>query len=1156
MKISAQEGSEQMEEEKTKTPPRKDETIQTTIPDLYLPRSSRDRGVDDMIPFSISSILGKKNEGQTSKYPLQDTLSFEEQRIEDRLMEQFKRDLTQDYSCFSGPLNEFVGEPYLRHPPLFRREVCKFPTRTQRSDSKVEAPVREAFDRLFEEKKHVLVKEVTSRVTSKLITALKDLDSEPKPMAHTFDNRFRQMTLDEWPQRRSRGVSPIKSPSVDAGIQADTLPRVKDKWPVEQVLHKNIICDHCNTEVVGIRYKCLQCPDFDLCESCEGQGPGLHPEDHSFIKIRKPVPRGAAASFLKKSSSIFDTIDQAIRFLNPNYEVVDAWLTGPAEKPKEKEKSPETPVVSAPILQKIPLDLSSGKDKRKEEAEPSVRPKIKRKSTDSYPVERKEKRKEGCLDRSEESPFAPGSNIIPSITAVESDTSSVAKVEIQLPRSSGSKILYLSGTLVADETIFPGTRLPPGTRFKKVWRVRNTGTKAWNSRTTLKFCWGNELFDTEDKIREIPVPRLKPWEEGRITLPFVAPIGHFYGQYVSHWRLHHRGQPFGQRLICQVIVDPKVSMPEKSLLTDCSNVVTVPSFKSVRKEKKREKKERKREERERKKELKNKMGKEMQMFSEMKWFCVKEDEETALVNKKEEKMADNKVGDAANCALAAAAVNKMLRFQDNLPTIKSRLHSYTTTPTNTPFDGPSPPKTPEPEAAAVNTVPEEEEILVAMVEDDVSKDVPQDKIVSPVRYPSELVVSTGHDKSVEEKKKRDFGFSPESSFDQFIARQQEEREQLRQQLKRVEEEYKQSQTRKQVVEKETQVSRDVTPVRSISSSVAGDHGSARNYDIGDCSGVVTPDRFSISSQESTEEYVVVQLPSGFDINTPFDLEKFNQLSESLTMKEASELASDSDAKFVELNTDHSDFESRATSVTSSPVKKVSEEDKDESKQRRSPLFVDLVSSSEEEEDSVSNLSDYEMDSDKDLFESFTQLKVSDGESADDKDKEENETMEEVKETEYQPLAQDGSSAGDTPITSVDTMSTSASSIEAHVDVVEADSSSSTSDSAATKVKMPLESPSSASSASSAAKTGSASTGSTGSPLHPSNPFLNRSQRGDNVIHVLPEAIVNGAVNVATQAIQNVSRALFNPQVSFLSQMNRTIVNKNNFAERTSSLWIK
>lgn len=37
--------------------------------------------------------------------------------------------------------------------------------------------------------------------------------------------------------------------------------------------------------IIGCRYKCTQCEDYDLCEKCEQKGVHSH---HTFLKIRKP----------------------------------------------------------------------------------------------------------------------------------------------------------------------------------------------------------------------------------------------------------------------------------------------------------------------------------------------------------------------------------------------------------------------------------------------------------------------------------------------------------------------------------------------------------------------------------------------------------------------------------------------------------------------------------------------------------------------------------------------------------------------------------------------------------------------------------------------------------------------------------------------------
>merc|ERR1719317_233972 len=57
----------------------------------------------------------------------------------------------------------------------------------------------------------------------------------------------------------------------------------KDISSKESQIHSGIVCDGCGkTPIVGPRYKCVVCDDFDLCGSCEAAG--RHP-GHNMIRI-------------------------------------------------------------------------------------------------------------------------------------------------------------------------------------------------------------------------------------------------------------------------------------------------------------------------------------------------------------------------------------------------------------------------------------------------------------------------------------------------------------------------------------------------------------------------------------------------------------------------------------------------------------------------------------------------------------------------------------------------------------------------------------------------------------------------------------------------------------------------------------------------------
>ncbi|XP_021266228.1 sequestosome-1 isoform X2 [Numida meleagris] len=56
--------------------------------------------------------------------------------------------------------------------------------------------------------------------------------------------------------------------------------------PPRDMVHPNVICDGCEGPVVGARFKCTVCPDYDLCSTCEGKG--IHKE-HNMVMFQSPM---------------------------------------------------------------------------------------------------------------------------------------------------------------------------------------------------------------------------------------------------------------------------------------------------------------------------------------------------------------------------------------------------------------------------------------------------------------------------------------------------------------------------------------------------------------------------------------------------------------------------------------------------------------------------------------------------------------------------------------------------------------------------------------------------------------------------------------------------------------------------------------------------
>ncbi|RUS20636.1 hypothetical protein BC937DRAFT_94744 [Endogone sp. FLAS-F59071] len=67
--------------------------------------------------------------------------------------------------------------------------------------------------------------------------------------------------------------------------------------------HPDTICDNCRMPLAAYtpRYRCIYCPDFDLCSSCEANGKHGHSPGHLFLKIHDSTSPHLASNILMKS---------------------------------------------------------------------------------------------------------------------------------------------------------------------------------------------------------------------------------------------------------------------------------------------------------------------------------------------------------------------------------------------------------------------------------------------------------------------------------------------------------------------------------------------------------------------------------------------------------------------------------------------------------------------------------------------------------------------------------------------------------------------------------------------------------------------------------------------------------------------------------------
>ncbi|KAG0345796.1 hypothetical protein BG004_003078 [Podila humilis] len=256
---------------------------------------------------------------------------------------------------------------------------------------------------------------------------------------------------------------------------------------VDHTPQYGVLCDGCNNDIYGVRYKCGNCADYDLCGNCEALPTPVHDPTHVFLKIRKPISARIATPTPLLPNMYVKGWGKTVCF--------HSRVTGQKCAAADLAKACENVVTQISI---------------------------------------------------KKSPQVTAAPVSPSPDTVNGAQASYPKPPVE----------NFTAAFVRDSNFPDGSPVHPGMTLTKSWEMHNMGPEAWPEGTVLQFVGGDRMFGEEENMLKNPEFKIDLASANNTTnvaVELQAP--RIPGRYISYWCLvSPSGERFGHRIWCDIVV--------------------------------------------------------------------------------------------------------------------------------------------------------------------------------------------------------------------------------------------------------------------------------------------------------------------------------------------------------------------------------------------------------------------------------------------------------------------------------------------------------------------------------------------------------------------------------------------------------------------------